>query len=310
MRRHRMFSEPSSPSLRGDHNRKQLQIHHCSERERSRKNVTAHRRFKAPSSGTKRRSTVCALAVHASLLSYQAPQAARQRRDTTLAEAPSWLTFGCRDGSEGGSRGSFQSREPIGPLLGQVNGWGRVPGTGDGGDALAVWFRVGFGCIFSRTWLGTRGPETETLLSVAGRWGRNPRDPGGLLPGLAGGRLRGAILLGGVRGEGLDAPHGRAVRAAAVGIAWAGRAETGESSTGPFWSQSPKCSAATWPHCSARPGLENCPQLCRKALKNSSELHYSRKAVYVSLWNHVASWSISGADLKSDKMCFWNRTHQ
>ena len=138
MRRHRMFPEPSSPSLRGDHNRKQLQIHHCSERERSRKNVTAHRRFKAPSSGTKRRSTVCALAVHASLLSYQAPQAARQRRDTTLAEAPSWLTFGCRDGSEGGSRGSFQSREPIGPLLGQVNGWGRVPGTGDGGDALAV----------------------------------------------------------------------------------------------------------------------------------------------------------------------------
>ena len=115
-----------------------IEIHHCSERERSRKNVTAHRRFKAPSSGTKRRSTVCALAVHASLLSYQAPQAARQRRDTTLAEAPSWLTFGCRDGSEGGSRGSFQSREPIGPLLGQVNGWGRVPGTGDGGDALAV----------------------------------------------------------------------------------------------------------------------------------------------------------------------------
>lgn len=134
---------------------------------------------------------------------------------------PGLLTFSCRDRSErGGGRGSFQSREPIGPFLDEVYGGRNIPRAGDRGHTLAIWLHICFGCIFSRTWLWASCPETQTLPSV-GRWrGRDPGNATRLLPGLAGSWLRGAVLLRGVGRERLYAAHGCTIWAAAVGITW------------------------------------------------------------------------------------------
>lgn len=155
------------------------------------------------------------------------------RRQRELASAPRWLTFRCRDGSQRGGRGSLQPWRPMRPHIGQAYGRGNIPPAGDRCHALAIWLCICFACIFSRTWLRTSCPETQTFLSI-GRWrGYNPRNPSWFLPGLAGGWLCCAVLFRGVRGQRLDAPHGRAVCTAAVRVAWA----EGERPAGPCWAQ-------------------------------------------------------------------------
>lgn len=183
----------------------------------------------------------------------------------------------------------------MGPFLGQVYAWGNVAWAGDGGHALAIWFCIRFGCIFSRTGFRTGCPETKTLLPI-GRWrGCNPGNPSRLLPGLAGGGLCRAVLFGGVRGEGLNAPHGCAGWAAAIGVAWAGAGErkgqrlsvkNSTTRTLPFsgshrfvttWSYE-VMSLITW---------QNCPQYCRQPLRYAFELgecifqYSSRGILYV-----------------------------
>lgn len=245
---------------------------------------------------------------------------------TTCKSLPFWLTFSCRDGSEKGSWGSFQSWKPMGPFLGQVDGWGNVPWASDRGDTLAIWFCIRFGCILSRTRFRTSCPETKTFLSI-GRWcGCDPRNASRFLPGLAGSRLWGAVLFRGVRGEWLDAPHGGADRAAAIGVTWAGAeerterglcVENGTTLTHPLTnSHTP---LVTWPPWSDGPWLhmENCPQHWRKDLKHAFELgecisqYCSREMFLYVPWPKeiVLLLKHEWADLNLDKICFWNRTH-